>query len=425
MITSTYAPTATGRVVPRLALDFTTGVLDPRITVTRALNTATRVNSLGVIELVNADLPRFDYDPVTFAPKGLLIEEARTNALLNSVLSGGVSGTPGTAPTSFTQFLTGSPVVSYASSANYPAGFGVSITTTSADRFQLSQTVSVSANTTYTLSVVADCVVPPSLWNVVGLVGAPVGSTVTLFINGIARAGGTLLPVGRSVVSATVVVGGTAGTVQCRIGNGIAGGFAGQLTLSCPQSEVGAFATSYIPTTTTSLTRNADVATITGTNFSGFWKAGKGSALVRARPSTVSGTRPWVQFDDATADNIIALRGNTTNPELYIRASGSDQAQIDAGTIAANARYRLAGAWATNDCAASINSGAAVRDGVATIPVVTQARLGSDGTNYLNGHLEAIEYYEERVLNASLQVVSSAAGYRSIIGPVFRDTIIS
>jgi hypothetical protein len=132
-----------------------------------------------------------------------------------------------------------------------------------------------------------------------------------------------------------------------------------------------------------------------------------------------------VQFDDTTANNIIAFRGNTTNPELYVRAGGSDQAQIDAGTIAANTSYRLAGAWATNDCAASLNSGTSVRDGVATIPVVTQARLGSDGTNYLNGHLEAIEYYEERVPNSSLQVVSSVAGYRSIIGPVFRDTIIS
>jgi electron transfer flavoprotein alpha subunit len=42
--------------------------------------------------------------------------------------------------------------------------------------------------------------------------------------------------------------------------------------------------------------------------------------LVRALPGTVSGTRPLAQVDDTTADNIIALRGNTTNPELYIRA---------------------------------------------------------------------------------------------------------
>jgi hypothetical protein len=177
--------------------------------------------------------------------------------------------------------------------------------------------------------------------------------------------------------------------------------------------------------TTGTTTRNADVATVTGTNFSDWWQPGKGSALVRARPSVVSGTRPLIQFDDTTGGNIIALRGNATNPELYVRTGGSDQVQIDAGTIAANTSYRLAGSWAENSCAASINSGTPVLDGVATIPVVTQSRLGSDGTNYLNGHLEAVEYYDERVLDASLQVVSSTAGYRSIIGPVFRDAIIS
>jgi hypothetical protein len=172
------------------------------------------------------------------------------------------------------------------------------------------------------------------------------------------------------------------------------------------------------------MTRNADIATITGANFSDWWQAGKGSALVRARPSTVSGTRPWVQFDDTTGNNIIALRGNTTNPELYIKAT-TDQAQIDAGTIASNTRYRLAGSWAENSCAASINSGTPVLDGMATIPVVTQARLGSDGTNYLNGHLESVDYYNERVLNAGIQVISSSAGLRSIFKPVLKTSIFA
>lgn len=47
MITPVYAPTATERVLPRMALDFTTGVLGPRVTLARASNTATRVNSSG------------------------------------------------------------------------------------------------------------------------------------------------------------------------------------------------------------------------------------------------------------------------------------------------------------------------------------------------------------------------------------------
>ena len=84
MITPSFSITATERVLPKLALDFTTASLDPRITFTRALNTATKVNSSGFIETVNADTPRFDYDPITKVCKGLLIEESRTNQALQS-----------------------------------------------------------------------------------------------------------------------------------------------------------------------------------------------------------------------------------------------------------------------------------------------------------------------------------------------------
>lgn len=88
MITPSFALTATERVLPKLALDFTTASLDARVTITRANNTATAINSSGVIAVVNANLPRFDYDPSTLVCKGLLIEESRTNALVNSLVDG-------------------------------------------------------------------------------------------------------------------------------------------------------------------------------------------------------------------------------------------------------------------------------------------------------------------------------------------------
>ena len=94
MITPAYSPTATERVLPRLALDFTTASLDPRVTVTRALNTATRVNSSGDVEVVSANLPRFDFDPTTLVCKGLLIEETRTNLLRYSEAFDNVYWTP-------------------------------------------------------------------------------------------------------------------------------------------------------------------------------------------------------------------------------------------------------------------------------------------------------------------------------------------
>ncbi len=37
-----------------------------------------------MIEVVPADTPRYDHDPVMLAPKGLLLEEAKTNTLLRS-----------------------------------------------------------------------------------------------------------------------------------------------------------------------------------------------------------------------------------------------------------------------------------------------------------------------------------------------------
>ena len=51
---------------------------------------ATRVNSLGLIEEVPINTARLDHDPITLAPKGMLVEEERTNILLQSsnILSG-------------------------------------------------------------------------------------------------------------------------------------------------------------------------------------------------------------------------------------------------------------------------------------------------------------------------------------------------
>jgi hypothetical protein len=84
MITPSFGLTSTERVLPRMALDFTTAILDSRVTVARAGNTATVINSSGYVVPISANLPRFDYDPATLACKGLLIEEARTNVILNS-----------------------------------------------------------------------------------------------------------------------------------------------------------------------------------------------------------------------------------------------------------------------------------------------------------------------------------------------------
>lgn len=53
------------------------------ITFTRA-TTATYTDSAGAFQTAAINAPRFDYNPTTLAPLGFLVEEARTNLLLNS-----------------------------------------------------------------------------------------------------------------------------------------------------------------------------------------------------------------------------------------------------------------------------------------------------------------------------------------------------
>lgn len=73
---------------PSLNLQFAgSTTLDPRITFTRA-SSGSYYNSAGVLTLAGTNVPRLDYNPSTLQPQGLLIEEARTNLLLNSLING-------------------------------------------------------------------------------------------------------------------------------------------------------------------------------------------------------------------------------------------------------------------------------------------------------------------------------------------------
>ncbi|WP_230683674.1 hypothetical protein, partial [Streptococcus pneumoniae] len=71
------------KAAPSFSLDFTRGVLDSRLTFTRASG-ATYIGTDGLLQLAASGAPRFDYDPIKLACRGLLIEEARTNLAATS-----------------------------------------------------------------------------------------------------------------------------------------------------------------------------------------------------------------------------------------------------------------------------------------------------------------------------------------------------
>lgn len=389
-------------MIPNLVLDFTAASLSPIVSLTRSGATATRVNSAGYIETVAADTPRFDYNPITLACKGLLIEESKTNLAKYSNDFRNTTDAGETRPWAYNALsvTTGSVTAPDGSASAYV----LVESNTNASHFD-ANTIGTGGAGTYTMSVYAKkkersfvYLLENSTVSAIAYFNLDTGTKGT--VSGTGSPSSTITNIGGGWYRCTMTCTTTANPVM-RVGLCITdnvrsyqGDGASGIYVFGSQIEAGAEASSYIPTTSAAVTRNADVATITGTNFSDWWQASKGGAQVQAIPSTVSGIRPLVQYDDGTANEIIALRGNTTNPELYVVDGGTPQAQLDAGTIAANTAYSLTGWWATNDCKARKDSGVVVTDATATIPTVTQARLGSDGTNYLNGHLASISYYD-------------------------------
>jgi len=375
MITPAYSPTATERVLPRMALDFTTGVLDSRVTVARALNTATRINSSGLVEGVNANLPRFDYDPVTLAPRGLLIEEARANLLLQS-----------SDLTQAAWVLTNATATLTAIGPDGATNSASVLTSTAGNATALQSITSASAarsTTCYIKRRTGSGVVEMTQNNGTTWTAINVTSSWTRV----------------SIASATL----TNPVVGLRI---VTSGDAVDVALF--QCETGAFATSAIPTTTTSLTRNADVVSMTGTNFSSWYNASEGAFVVEAlRYDNVARTAAAFDVDDGTAANYIQLSSTATSGRGIIRVSSGTAINLSAGSAAVTTPAKLTIAYKNASFAFSSGGAAPATNAASAVPTVSQALIGS-GINgsYLNGAVSKVMYWPQRLINAEVQSFS-------------------
>ena len=220
---------------PPLDLDFTKmNPLDPRITFTRS-STATYTDRTGVVRLSGANQARFDYDPVTLAARGLLIEEQRTNRLQYSNALTFASWTPGTGTTRVLDATGPDGVANSATS--------VSLSTSGPGIYQ---TVTPTATDTFSVWLRAKSGTP----QVVVFLAVGQLTTVTLNttwqrfqVTGSGANPGIRVDYPVALTNVTVEIWGA-------------------------QIEAGAFATSIIPTTSAAVTRAADLAVMTGTNFS-------------------------------------------------------------------------------------------------------------------------------------------------------------
>lgn len=394
MITPAYSPTATERVLPRLALDFTTGVLDSRVTVTRLLNTATRINASGFIETVNANLPRFDYDPVTLAPKGLLIEETRANLLANS--NDFANGTYWA--------VNGTPTI-LANQVSSPDGTTNACTmevTGASSGFGVYNTISYAAGT-YTATLYFKRI----SGNIVVRLGfggnsSRIDITTLAIIDGTNSVGTVALgPNGfyRFTVVATT-------TASSPVNIYSIGSNTGKMAFYGCQVEAAAFATSYIPTTTTSLTRNADVAIMTGTDFSSWYNQSQGSFVAEFIPTIIGGPTVYAATDGTINNRIQGPASDVA--QFLVSSDGALQALLDGGTIPPAGISKIASAYAENSFALSLNAGTVATGTTGTPPVVDRFSIGSliGNQEWLNGHIRAVRYYPLRLTNAEIQAFS-------------------
>jgi len=359
--------------------------------------------------------PRFDYDPVTLAAKGILVEEQRVNLLTYSN-----DFTDGSWVALGAKNLVANSTVSPDGGTN-----ASTLTDNSAVAFQgIGKTLTVANdNASYTASI---------------YVRKTTGGTSSTFGINFSLSGGTTVVLNLRVNTDTGAILAGSGTVQnagayWRISGSVTNNTTGNTSLvfqlypatsayNVPtdssaatgsaiiygaQLEAGAFATSYIPTIASTVTRSADVATITGSLFSQWYNQTQGAFVINFTPDggLVSGsTRVLSTTSGSVLNRVVDVNfsgGNWTN------YNGTAPTTIGAATVTTTPQ-RIAIAYATANYGYTLNGGTVVADTSALVNSPTRLNLGYlDTGNYLNGHIRSINYFPTRLADFQLQALTA------------------
>jgi hypothetical protein len=361
--------------------------------------------------------PRLDYNPATLAARGLLIEEARTNVVLQSQFSSGwtIENSTNTAG------ATVSP-----SGATDGVKFAATSATTNFTQFQV---MSLTTGSRYTQSIF----VKPAEYNFLqfavsntlraGFVfNLTTGAITETFNAGNLSAIGGSIYVGngwyRLWISFTPAMSSfdmnisllnTATAASRNIyGMPIFAGTAGSgVYIWGAQVEEGAFPTSYIPTAANPGSRSADTANMTGTNFSSWYNQSEGSFVVNAALEGNSG-RTFIVFDSGVT-NYSLVDFATSASSASVVSGGSTVASFTLGSVSQGVLSKASLAYKLNDFACVLNGGAVQVDTSGAVPVSpNQLGIGNfSGTAQLNGWVSSFVFYPQRLPNATLQSLTS------------------
>lgn len=370
----------------------------PFTTFTRA-STATRINAAGLVESVANNVPRLDYDPVTLQPRGLLIESARTNLLLRSAEFDNASWTKSGGGTGI------APVVT-ANAATAPDGtvtadqivFNVGSGTTTNDQSVIQQGAGTNGIFTVSIWLRAD-------------------SPVTLLVRNPGNNGPyTSLSVTTQWQRFEVSDGLTtvSSLLQFGLRRGIGVTFPDTVTVFAwgAQSEAGAYATSYIPTAGSTVARAADVASITGTAFSDWYRQGEGTFLVEGfippTRDSVSGNYYFDVSDGTTGNRISVLESNGSRGQILTATVLQFDSTVGTKPVVP---VKIAAGYRGNDARLAVNGALGLADNALTVPAVDRLTIGIRGDlatgTIADGHIRSIRYWPTRLSDAQLQALTA------------------
>lgn len=348
--------------------------------------------------------PRFDYNPTTLAPLGLLIEEQRTNLVTYSEQFDNAAWTKQ------------SSVTVSANTTVAPDGTTSGDTVTADSGLSIYQSVAATIGTTYCQSVFIKAGTATSI-----LLRDDTGAGRSITINpstgAITATSGTLVTSGSQAIQngwwrywfAYVA---DAATVRALI-RPFSAGAAQTFIVWGAQTEAGAFPTSYIPTVASTITRSADIASVN--TLSPWYNAAEGTLFVEGTVvNNIAGTSPrtYAEVGNSSSGN---ERFN-----LEARSTTSTRARITVGGVATissvsynalGTNTKLAGAYGADGVTVCVAGLSPVTTATSVFGTVTSLFLGNaytqaSATN-INGHLRRISYYNRRLTNAELQVLTS------------------
>jgi len=372
-----------------LNLDFTTGVLDSRLTFTRASTTATYINSSGYVTTAGTNVARFDHDPTTLAPRGLLVEGQATN-LLNWSESFATSGGTNNnwANTSITR-TTGQ---------DDPANG------TTAIRF------TASAGNATVISSAA--------------IGTSAARTFSVWLRRVTGTGNIQYTQNNGTNWTTQAITATwtrytfTHTVDHRVGIRIVTS-GDAIEMWGAQLETGSGASSYIPTGASQATRNADSCVMTGTNFSS-WFAGATEGVFYAEyeaPRSLGTSDYFCLGTQYAAGTFIGinLANSTLFPQALISPGGGFR--ISGGiSVAASTPMKHAAKWSGANNVLVFANGAVGTAHSATsgTPTLTMFSIGSSSTSgtaatgdYLNACIRRIKFWPVALSNSQIQAITT------------------